>query len=215
MADEGQGQKPEEKPTGQPQAGGDVQKPQTQAEPETFSREYVEELRRENAKYRTERNDFKTKLDDAEAKKLEEQGKFKELADQRAAELEDLKLKRREDAVQAAVRLEALKMGFNDPNDAYTAADLSKVKVGEMGDVSGVQEAIVALVAAKPYLVKSGKGAPGLDAGAGGQSRPERTITLTDEQKRLAQYAGMTEEQYIKYLTMPSSPIVPDAGGPK
>jgi hypothetical protein len=213
MADEDKGQKPADQEPGQPQGGGEQQKPQATAEPDTFSREYVEELRRENAKYRTERNDLKTKLEADATAKLEEQGKYKELAEKREAEVEDMRLKWRTDTIRAAVKLEALTMGFNDPADAYVQADLSGVQVGDTGDVTGVKDAVAALIAAKPYLLSTAKTrAPGLDAGAGGQDKPGKTVTLTDEQRRLAQYAGMTEEDYIKYLTMKPVAEVPDAG---
>jgi chromosome segregation ATPase len=58
-------------------------------ENKTFDKSYVEELRNESAKYRTQRNELKTKLEESEKKakefddlmkkQQEEQGKFKEL----------------------------------------------------------------------------------------------------------------------------------------
>lgn len=145
-----------------------------------------------------------------------------------ASELEKAQLaaKKAEDKAEAALKTanertlkasfiaEASKYGAKIPADAYALAiaDGAEVSVDEAGNVTGVAEAVKALVDAGRLPLTGKPGAPGLDAGAGGNSRPEKTIVLSDEQKRMAQYAGMTEEQYIKYLTQASVPFGLDAG---
>ena len=67
---------------------------------------------------------------------------------------------------------------FHDLKEVWALADLSGVLVAEDGVVSGMAEAIEALVAARPHLVKRPP-APALDAGEvsavgdSGLSRPE------------------------------------------
>lgn len=76
----------------QPQAQGAETNP-TGQEPgdkhETFSREYVEELRRENAKHRTEKAQAEAARQQQEQAALAEQGKWKELAEAREKEIAD------------------------------------------------------------------------------------------------------------------------------
>jgi len=70
-------------------------------ETKTYSREYVEELRRENAKYRVQRNEYSQKYEGAEKKaseydamikkQQEEQGKYKELYEGTVKQVEELK----------------------------------------------------------------------------------------------------------------------------
>ncbi len=114
--------------------------------------------------------------------------------------------------LKSAFIVEASRHGAKTPADAYALAitDGAQVSVDDDGNAVGVAEAVKALVDAGRLPLTGKPGAPGTDAGAGGSSRPEKTVTLTDEQKRFAQYAGMTEEQYVKYLTQTASPFVPD-----
>lgn len=72
-------------------------------EPDTFSREYVQKLRSENAARRTAQRELEARLkaftDEQEAqenKRLEEQQKWQELAEKRQQELEALQAKQRE-----------------------------------------------------------------------------------------------------------------------
>jgi len=88
MPDEAAGQEPTEQPQ-QPKPGPDAPK-----EPQTFTADYVKELRAEAAKYRTElksiRDEFeglKTQAEKAAETELAEQGKWKELAEKNAQKL--------------------------------------------------------------------------------------------------------------------------------
>jgi hypothetical protein len=116
--------------------------------------------------------------------------------------------------LKAAFIAEASKHGAKSPADAYALAiaDGAQVGIGEDGNATGVAEAVKALVDAGRLPLTGRPGAPGLDGGAGGQIRPGKTITLTDEQKRMALHGGMTEEQYITYLqASPGVAFTPDA----
>lgn len=73
----------------------------TETKADTFDREYVEQLRRENAKYRTERNQVSSQLSEVQKKaeeydailrkQSEEQGKYKELYESALKQVEGLK----------------------------------------------------------------------------------------------------------------------------
>jgi hypothetical protein len=84
--------------------------------------------------------------------------------------------------IKMAFLAEATKTNFNDPNDASSMADISTVTVEDDGKVKGVEEAVKALVKAKPYLIKKA-GAAGFgptNPGAGG----EQGGGETDAEKR-------------------------------
>lgn len=110
----------------------------------SFSLEYVQELRAESAKYRTS------------AKEAREAA---EAADQRVKEAEkaaETKTKAAEDAanariIRAELKAVAIKAGMVDL-DGLKLADLSSVKLDDKGEVSGAEELMTALKAAKPYL---------------------------------------------------------------
>lgn len=90
--------------------------------PDTFDREYVEELRRENAKWRKQVRDFEAKLADldgerkrADEKRLADQQEWQKLAEQRAAEIAQLhdQLKQKDvDVLRVRV---AAEFGLNVP----------------------------------------------------------------------------------------------------
>ena len=115
-------------------------------EPETFSREYVAELRGENATYRTKAKEEAAKREAAEA------------AAKKAAEDADAKVKETASAadqriIRAELKAEALKAGMVDL-DGLKLADLSKVKLNDKGEVEGAEEMMKALKESKPYLFK-------------------------------------------------------------
>lgn len=201
----------------QEQQGG-----QTPPPAKTFTQEEVNALigntRKEERGKFSDYNDLKAKAekyDQVEADKLSAEEKAKqdkEAADRRAA---DAIKTANERLLQAAFIAAASAAGVKNPRDAYALAiaDGAQVSIDDKGEAVGVAEAVKTLLDAGRLVLGSRPGAPGLDAGAGGQTRPEKQIVLTDEQKYFAKVSGMTEEQYIKYLTAPSEPIRPDTGG--
>jgi len=75
--------------------------------------------------------------------------------EEREAARSELETERRKNAVIAA----ATKMGFKDPDDAYTLANLSEIERSDDGKWSGIDESLKALAESKPYLIsKNGKG---------------------------------------------------------
>lgn len=112
--------------------------------PETFSREYVHELREENKAIRLRAQQAEAKVAEFETK----------LADADKATKEAVKAAEKagnEKLVRAEVKAMAVKAGIVDI-DGLSLADLSKVKFNDKGELEGGQEAIDALKASKPYL---------------------------------------------------------------
>lgn len=116
-------------------------------EPETFSKDYVRELREENKGYRLKAQEMEGRakaVEEAAKKAVEEaEGKIKEVhtaAEQRV--------------IRAELKAEALKAGMVDL-DGLKLADLSSVKLNEAGEVEGAEELMASLKKAKPYLFGS------------------------------------------------------------
>lgn len=114
-------------------------------EPETFSREYVSELRGENKTYR-----HKASEEAERAKKSDEAAQAAiKAADEKVAQATQAANER---IKRAELKAAALQAGIVD-TDGLKLADLSKVTINEeTGEVEGATELIEALKAAKPYL---------------------------------------------------------------
>lgn len=207
-----------EQGAGQPQGGQQPSQPQqertfTQAEVNALIGQTRQDVRGQFADYDALKEKA-GKFDASESEKLSELEKANQAkadADKRASEALG---KANDRLLRAAFIAEASKLGVKNPADAYALAlaDGAQTSIDEAGNAVGVEAAVKTLVEGGRLVLAVRSGSPGLDGGAGGQQRPAKTITLTDEQKRMAQYAGMTEEQYIQYLTMQPVRETPDAG---
>lgn len=125
-------------PTGNPPA------PNPDDSRESFSREYVRELREENKGWRLKAQQLERERDEhktaAEKAATDAEGKVKEAhtaAEQRV--------------IRAELKAEALKAGMVDL-DGLKLADLSKVKINEACEVEGADALMEELKKAKPYL---------------------------------------------------------------
>jgi hypothetical protein len=124
---------------------------------ETFSREYVQELRSENASYRTRAVDAEKKAQEAETKAAEKEAAAEAKATKAAADA-DAKVKETHTAsdqriIRAELKAEAIKAGMVDL-DGLKLADLSTVTLDDKGEVVGAEAMLKALKEAKPYLFK-------------------------------------------------------------
>jgi len=160
---------------------------QETAETETFSREYVQELRRENAKYRTSAKDATKQVEDLSAQLQEHENAGKSEVERLTAEKAALEqtLKDRDEAmanevIRSAVERAAAKAGVIDPEAAYLLIDESALDYAD-GKVGGVDKALKALLKEKPYLVKSDTQPPPPDPGSGGTPIDATTDTADDE----------------------------------
>lgn len=110
---------------------------------------------------------------------LAEQGKFKELAATKDADIATLKAQFQNAAITNAVILAAGAAGAIDPAAVVALLDKSKVKFEADGSVSGVQEAVDALLKEKKYLIRQTGSGYQMGAGGGGGSGEEKA-NLTD-----------------------------------
>lgn len=132
---------------GTPPAGGNPPPKDPDDSRETFSREYVKELREENKGWRLKAQQLEKERDDhktaAEKAAQDAEGKIKEAhtaAEQRV--------------IRAELKAEALKAGMVDL-DGLKLADLSKIKINDAGEVEGAAELMEEFKKAKPYLFGS------------------------------------------------------------
>lgn len=113
----------------------------------------------------------------AEEKRLADAKKFEELAAKRAGERDTWKTKYTQSLQDNRIIAQAMKAGASDTEAVLKLIDRAKIKTDDNGEVSGVEEAVNALLTAKPYL----KGKPGnvtigagTAPGQGGQDAPKR-----------------------------------------
>jgi len=144
-------------------------------DPETFSKDYVRELRNESAGYRLKYQETET------AKKAAEEAAAKAATDA------DAKVKAAQDAadqrvIRAELKAAALKAGMVDL-DGLKLADLSSVKLNEAGEVEGAEALMEALKKSKPYLF-----------GAASSSTPGTPPKPADPKAKKA--TEMTDEEY-------------------
>lgn len=104
---------------------------------ETFSREYVSELREENQAWKQKYEKTLVKLEKIKHDSQESLSQAQQSANERI--------------IRAELKAHALKAGLIDVDD-LKLADLSIVRLNEAGSVEGAQQMLEALKAAKPYL---------------------------------------------------------------
>ncbi len=153
--------------------------------PNTFSAEYVKELRQENAGYRVRAQKAESEL--AESQKVAQTAK--EAADKVAKDAEERATKAEQAArariIKAELKAHAIKAGIVDL-DGLALADLSAVKLDDKGEVQGADEAIAALRKSKPYLFVATTGSPGRGGDGqpptGGKPAQKRATDMTPEE---------------------------------
>lgn len=170
-----------------------------------------ERLDRERAKVKevaakvADYDQLKTRLTELEQAQLSEdekrQRKLKELEEQKmeaetkaAQALQEANRRLMRTAVMAA----AVEAGFQAPEDAFSLLDANSVTVDDEGNVTGAAEAVLALAAAKPYLLRS-RSAPNINAAPAGA--PTNGLPrLSPEQERIARNMGISPEKYAQRL---------------
>ena len=104
----------------------------------------MQELRAENAKYRTNAKDAKDAAEAAAAKTLEAESAA-------ASKIAAAEVKANERIIRAELKAEAIKAGMVDL-DGLKLADLSAIKLDDKGEVVGAAELMKTLKESKPYL---------------------------------------------------------------
>ena len=137
---------------------------------------------------------LQAKIAAEEAKAKEEQGKYKELYEELQREVDALKpVKTRASELEQAIR-DSNKARIDQLPESYRAL------VPEYDDPVKTR---AWLDANASVLSAQGPTAPPLDGGAGASQRPaggSKPPKLTALQKRVAKQAGMTEDEYARYL---------------
>lgn len=214
MADDTTSTAPEAKAGTTPQAGNngaaDTQAAGTAAGQAPAAVPTVAELQAQIERERAERQSANKEaqqmraklkaLEDAEAKRAEatlsEQEKAIKRAEAAEARAQELEARHREITVRSAVQAAATQAGIIDPEAAYKLIDAGKITIDDGGNVSGVTEAIKALVDSKPYLIgqSGGSGATNQQrGGAGGDWETRARETLAGGMAR-----GIFDPERIK-----------------
>jgi hypothetical protein len=129
---------------------------QSGAEDLATVRRKLADFERDNAKYRKRIASFETAEQERQQANLSEMEK----AQQRIAELERektaLETQRQELRVREAIVGTASRLGFTDPADAIRLLDVASLEYADDGTPKDVEQALKALLAAKPYLAPGG-----------------------------------------------------------
>lgn len=118
---------------------------------------------------------------------LAEQGKWKEIAEQRAQELAGLKPKAEQVEEYETVLKEQLASEIESLPEEYRDV---------VPDSLSTKDQLRWLAKNKSKFMKAEP--PDIGAGKRG-SKPDKSVTLSDDEKRIAKHFGMSDEDYAKY----------------
>lgn len=141
--------------------------------------------------------------EERKAASLSELEKEKKRADDAEAREKAADARSKETSLRAAFENAAYKAGVAHPEDVYKLADQSAVSVDEDGKITGVTEAVKAVVdAGRVTMSASGPPpAPNLDGGAGSSHSTSRQTRLTSEEIEIARRMKMTPAAYAAQKT--------------
>lgn len=173
--------------TPQPTAGTDPAKTtegeQTGFDPSKITDQDFEKIFSDNRLYQHSRfktlsekakkaEELEAQQSKAEEERLEKEKKWEELATKHKTEAEAARQQLKDMTVNSAIQAEAMKQGAADPEVVAKLLDRSKIEQTDDTGVTGVEEAVTALLEAKSYL----KGAPNNPTvGAGSNPNPSQT----------------------------------------
>lgn len=136
--------------------GGDNQQAQ---EAKIYDENYVKQLRNESAKYRTKVKE----REQAETQRMTELFKalginpdpnknFEKQISELQQKNQEIESRANDRLIRSEIKFISSTLGVVDPDVAFQLLDKSKVQIKEDGSISGVKEALEALLKAKPYL---------------------------------------------------------------
>ncbi|MDE2353839.1 MAG: hypothetical protein KGL17_02340 [Betaproteobacteria bacterium] len=144
-------------------------------EPETFSKDYVRELREENKGWRLKHSEAEQK-----AKTADDAAKAAQAAAD--AKVADAAKAANDRVIRAELKAAALKAGMVDL-DGLKLADLSTVKINETtGEVEGAEALMEAMKKAKPYLFGAASTSHGGTPPKPGDPKPKSATEMTAEE---------------------------------
>jgi hypothetical protein len=176
----------------------------------TFTQEQLDtiitdRLSREREKYK-DYDDLKqkaTKFVELEEAQKSELQKANEKAQAAEAARDAALVKANERMIRAEFISAASTLDVAHPEDAYALAEKAGVNIAEDGKVTGVADAVKALVDGGRLPLKTKPKAPGLNGGAGGDRDEDRKPELNEEQKATARKLGVKPEDYAKQILAP------------
>ncbi len=149
----------------------------TESSRESFSREYVHELREENKAQRLARQE-------AEKKAQEAIDSAKKAGDDAQAKINQAQQAANERIIRAELKAEAVKAGVVDL-DVLKLVDLSKLKINDQGEVEGGAELIKQLKESKPHFFGSTNSTEkGGQPPKGGDGKPKKVTEMTPEERK-------------------------------
>lgn len=158
--------------------------PAAPPEPETFSKDYVRELRAENKGWRLKADEHAKRAEAAEAA-------AKKAAEDAQAAITETTSKAEQRIIRAELKTVATKAGILDL-DGLKLVDLSGIKLNDAGEVEGADALIEGLKKAKPYLF----GAPASSSTATPPSKdpppPKKATEMTPEEYAAARRQAIT-----------------------
>jgi hypothetical protein len=154
----------------------------------------------EAAKSRHKANALEAAEEARKTAALSDLEKEKKRADDAEAREKTANEKAQTTALKAAFENAAYKAGVLHPEDVYLLADKSSVAVDDDGKITGVTEAVKALVDAGrvPMTASGPPPAPNLDGGAGGNHGGAGAAKLTADEIEMAGKMGVSLEAAAK-----------------
>ncbi|MCW5933978.1 MAG: hypothetical protein KIT45_06710 [Fimbriimonadia bacterium] len=187
-------------------AGPDSSGPQQNV----FDAHYVQQLRREAAQWRKQAQESADKIKQYEESQLSETERLQRQAQEALVRAERAERTAKEARLRSQIETTAAMQGVIDPEAAYRLMDLVSIDFDPEGNPQGVQEALSALLQAKPYLVAAPAGvsqtSPTQPGGAGQAASATGTFTraqLADpefyEAHRTAIFAALRDGRIVDH----------------
>ena len=157
------------------------------------------QTKRETRQQFADYNDLKTRAaraDELEQEKLTDTEKMEARAVEAERKVADAQQQIASAMIASEVKVRASAMGIVDPDAAFLLLDRTNVRYDADGGVSGVDDALTNLIEAKPYL-RSNNRTPNINPESG---QPVTPVKLTTQQREVAVYMGLTDEEYAQGL---------------
>lgn len=143
-------------------------------------------------------------IETSQKQKLADDGNWKALAEQRAAEAEALK--------PIAERAKLLEANIRATNEA-SIARIPEAKRKYIPTKYSAEDLQAWLTENAAGLVR--EAAPDFNAGEGGESNPQKMVQLSDDEKRVAASAGISEKDYAFYKSQRGEAVNTDKSSDK
>lgn len=146
-----------ENPTGQAPEGSQGQAPEAESAEklDTFSRDYVENLRKESAAYRAKLRDLEARVKADENSKLSEVEKLRNQLTEAEIKAKEYAGQMRAAAIKAEIAISANKRKIADPEVAFRLLDQSAIEFDDSGRPANLDAAIEDLTKRFPILISN------------------------------------------------------------